>query len=87
MIKTDYSIKRKVITTRNPLVSSIIERVHQTIGNILCTFCMHDTVLDKDNPWVRILETKMFSIRATVYTVIQKYPMQITFCRYAILKI
>ena len=67
--KNDYNIKRKVITTQNPQANSIIERVHQTIENILSTFCMHDTVLEKDNPWDRILVEIMFAIRATVHTV------------------
>jgi hypothetical protein len=34
MVQRDYGIKRKPITTRNPQANSIIERVHQTIGNI-----------------------------------------------------
>ena len=38
MIKNDYNIKRKVITTRNLQANSILERVHQTVGNILRTF-------------------------------------------------
>ena len=35
MIKNDYGIKPRPITTRNPQANAIIERVHQTIGNIL----------------------------------------------------
>ena len=75
MIKHDYNIKRKVITTRNPQVNSILERVHQTVGNILRTFRMHDSVLDKDNPWDGILPAIMFAIRATVHTVTRMSPM------------
>ena len=33
MITTDYNIKPKAITTRNPQANAIIERVHQTINN------------------------------------------------------
>ena len=36
-ITKDYNIKPKVITTRNPQANAIIERVHQTIGNVLLT--------------------------------------------------
>jgi hypothetical protein len=30
----DYGVKKKPITTRNPQANAIVERVHQTIGNI-----------------------------------------------------
>ena len=34
MMKNDYGIKNKPITTRNPQANAIVERVHQTIGSI-----------------------------------------------------
>jgi hypothetical protein len=87
MIKNDYNIKRKVVTTRNPQSNSILERVHQTVGNILHTFQMHDSVLDKDNPWDGILAAIMFAIKATVHTVTRMSPMQLAFGIDAILNI
>jgi transposase InsO family protein len=38
MLKNDYGIKCKPITVRNPQANAIVERVHQVIGNIVCTF-------------------------------------------------
>ena len=38
MCQNDYGLKRKLITTRNPQSNAIIERIHQTIGNIIRTF-------------------------------------------------
>ena len=38
MIFNDYSITVKPITSRNPQANALLERVHQTIGNIVCTF-------------------------------------------------
>jgi hypothetical protein len=38
MITNDYGNARKVITIQNPQSNALIERVHQTIGNILQTF-------------------------------------------------
>jgi transposase InsO family protein len=38
MVEKDYGIKRKPTTTRNPQANSIIERIHQTIENIICSF-------------------------------------------------
>ena len=33
MMRNDYGIENKPITTRNPQANAIVERVHQTIGN------------------------------------------------------
>ena len=41
MIQEDYNIIKKPITKRNPQANSIVERVHQTIGNMLRTFSVH----------------------------------------------
>ena len=38
MCHNEYGLKRKPITTRNPQSNAIIERIHQTIGNIIRTF-------------------------------------------------
>ena len=44
-----YALKRKPITTRNPQSNAIIERNHQTIGNIICTFDVSNIV--NNDPW------------------------------------
>ena len=38
MCQNDYGMKRKPKTTRNPQSNAIIERIHQTVGNIIRTF-------------------------------------------------
>ena len=37
MVVNDYGIKRKPIRKRNPQANAMIERIHQTLGNILRT--------------------------------------------------
>eukprot|EP00957_Ditylum_brightwellii_P197327 15033844-Ditylum_brightwellii.AAC.1 len=59
LIRDEYGIKRKPITTRNPQVNSIVERVHQTIGNLLCTFEPDSAELDPEDPWSGILSAIM----------------------------
>ena len=50
MVK-DYGITVKPITARNPQANTILERVHQTIGNIIRTFFrVQEMILDDDNP-------------------------------------
>jgi hypothetical protein len=48
MIENDYSIKRKSNTVQNPQANAILERVHQTIENIIRTFSKEN--MDEENP-------------------------------------
>jgi transposase InsO family protein len=52
MVAKDYGIQRKGITVRNPQANAKIERIHQTIGKIICTFEIQNSDdLDENNPW------------------------------------
>src|SRR5210317_2204527 len=62
MIKNDYGITKKPITTRNPQANAVVERVHQVIGNIICTFELHDNYLDEEDPWKGILSATSFAV-------------------------
>eukprot|EP00957_Ditylum_brightwellii_P121038 9231649-Ditylum_brightwellii.AAC.1 len=48
-IQDEYGIKCKPITTRNIQVNSIVERAHQTIGNLLHTFKPGSAELDLED--------------------------------------
>ena len=85
MIINDYSITVKPITSRNPQANAILERVHQTIGNIIRTFKVQNMVLDDENPWDGILASTMFALRATVHTTAQYTPTQLIFGRDSII--
>ena len=85
MVEKDYGIKRRGATVRNPQANSIIERAHQTIGNIVRTFELHSEELTQDNPWDGILAAVMFAMRATYHTTLQATPTQLVFGRDAIL--
>lgn len=85
MIENDYGIKRRGITVRNPQANAILERVHQTIGNIIRTFAKND--LDEKDPWAGILAATMFAIRATYHTTLQATPAQLVFGRDSLLNI
>ena len=87
MIEQDYNIIKKPVTKRNPQANSIVERVHQTIGNMLRTFSVHQNPVDEEDPWLGILAAVAFGVRATVSTTTQASPMQLVFGRDAILSI
>jgi len=88
MIKEDYNVKRKLITTRNPAANAIVERVHQTIGNMIRSFQVQNLeISDKEFSWTGILQAVSFAIRSTVHTTVRATPMQLVFGRDSILPI
>ena len=87
MMENDYGISCSPISVRNPQANAIVERVHQTIGNIIRTFKIQEMDLDNENPWEGILSSTMFAIRSTVHTTTQHTPSQLVFGRDAILNI
>lgn len=82
LIINDYGIKMRTITVRNPQANYIIERCHQTIGNIIRMFEYDE--LDEDDPWYGILAATKFLMRATVHTNTQAISTQLVFDRDAI---
>ena len=72
----DCGIPCNSISVRNPQANAIVERVHQTIDNIICAFKIHQIDLDDENPWEGILSSTMVAIRSTVHTTTQNTPLQ-----------
>ena len=60
MCQNYYGLKREPITTRNAQSNVIIERIHQTIGNIIQTFDVSNIV--NNNTWLGILAVTMFAV-------------------------
>ena len=88
MIQDDYGVKKKPITKRNPQANAIVERVHQTIGNMIRSFEVQDMEnLDQEDPWSGILSAVAFAVRATLHTTTRATPMQLVFGRDAMLNI
>jgi len=83
MVQEDYGITAKPITARNPQANAILERIHQTIGNMLRTFQLQDS--EEPDPWKGVLAATMFAVRATYNTTTQATPSQLVFGRDAIL--
>ena len=79
MIINNYGITVKPITSRNPQANAILEKVHQTIGNILHTVKVQNMVLDHKNPWDGILTSTMFALSATAPPSMQYTPVQLLF--------
>ena len=63
MVEKDYGVRSRPITIQNPQANSIIERVHQVVSNMVCTYELEEnTYVDEDNPWAGILAATAFAI-------------------------
>ena len=62
MLKEDYRIIRKPITTRNPQANSILKGSHQTISNILRMFQVNNFELELEDLWKGILSAVIFAM-------------------------
>eukprot|EP00957_Ditylum_brightwellii_P110471 8425013-Ditylum_brightwellii.AAC.1 len=78
-------MKQKSITTRNPQAKSIVERGHQTIGNLQCMFKLSTAKLDPEDPWGGILSAVMFAPRLMIHMTNKANPMQLLFGRDAMM--
>ena len=86
MCVNDYGIKRKIISTRNPQANAIVERRHQTLGNLIRSFELQDNpYIDMDDPWSGILAAAVFAMRSTYHTTLRAMPGQLVFGRDMIL--
>eukprot|EP00957_Ditylum_brightwellii_P056258 4264197-Ditylum_brightwellii.AAC.1 len=81
MIQSNYRVTKRLITAQNPQANRIVERIHQTIGNMFHTFCVHSTKLDEEDPWLGILGAVIFATRATIHSTSRAIPAQLVFGR------
>ena len=86
MIDQDYDLTKKPITVRNPQANAIVERVHQTIGNMICIFDIPSTETVQDQI-PGMLEAIAYGIRSTIHMTTRATPMQLVFGRDSILNI
>jgi len=83
--RDEYGRIRKPITTRNPQANAMVERAHQTLGNMLRTQDFHTKAdIDMKDPFAGLLSAVAFAMRATVHTTTRATPSQLVFNRDAI---
>ena len=87
MMANEYRIPYNSTSVRNPQANVIVERVQETIGNIIHSFKIKQMDLDNENPWEGILSSTMFAKGSTVHTTAQHTPSQVVFGRDATLNI
>ena len=87
MLRDDYGIVHKPITSRNPQANSMIERAHKTIHQMIDARQIKDKRDLPEGNWDGMLSAVRFAMRSTVHTTTQATPTQLVFGRDAILNI
>ena len=68
-LKEQCGICHKVITTRNPQANSMVERIHQVIGDMMRTGNIRGSEdPDKDFGWSGVLAAVRHAVNSTVHT-------------------
>ena len=81
LIKEVYQIKVKPTTVKNPQANSILERIHQVLGNMIRTFELEERDINEDDPWTGILNAVAWAVRSTYHTTLRATPGQLVFGR------
>ena len=77
LIRQEYDIITKPISISNPQSNAMLERIHQTLGDMVQT--LDPLSINKEDPWAGILAAVAFAIRATYHTTKQASPRQLVF--------
>jgi hypothetical protein len=83
----NYGLEQKSTTSYNPQGNSIIERVHQVLGDSLRTFQLQEQELAVVNPWEPFMTSVAYAVRSTYHTTLEATPGQLVFGRDMILPI
>jgi transposase InsO family protein len=88
-LKDEYGITVKKISTRNPQSNSIIERIHQVVGDMIRVQNIRDKHdLDKDFGRTGVLSAIRQAVRSLVHTTTRATPTQyLVFGRDALLNV
>jgi hypothetical protein len=83
-LKSQYGARIKLITTRNPQANSMVERAHQTVGNMIRSQNIKSRDDLEGGDWTGVLNAIRFAMRATLHTTMRATPMQLVYGRDAI---
>ena len=75
-----YGIQPKPTMVKNPQ-ANYVEQIHQTLGNMIRTYELHEHDFDSEDPWSGILANCAFAIRSTINTISGATPAQLVFGR------
>jgi transposase InsO family protein len=79
LIEEEHDIEAKPSSKRNPQSDAILERIHQTIGNMLRAFEAENQPMDESNPWSGILSASAWAVCSACHAALQSTPGQSVF--------
>ena len=85
LIGEEYGINTNPDSSRKPKANTIIERIHQVLGNLVRRCNLQETYVDDAYPWMGILAKAAFRVRSTYHRDKQNVPGQLVFGRDMIL--
>ena len=80
-------LTRKTTTPHNPQGNSVVERIHQAIGDSLRTFKLEGKELDEEDPFGPFLASASWAVRSTCHATHEATPGQLAFGRDVLLGI
>jgi transposase InsO family protein len=87
-LRDEYGIHKKLITTRNPQSNSMVERIHQVVGQMIDTRGIRGVAdRDEDFGFQGVLSAIRHAVNALVHTTNQATPTQLVFGRDALLNV
>ena len=88
LIETEYGITANTSTSGNPISNTVLEIIHQFLGNLIRTFNIFiRTYVDEDDSWTSILAAAAFVLFSKTNTQKCYTPGQLIFGRDIILPI
>ena len=81
LAQSEYDLKVKRATTANPQSNAILERVHQTIGNMLRTYELEEMDFEEEDPFMGRLAVMAFSVQYTYHSTLEATPGKMVFGR------
>jgi hypothetical protein len=81
LIKQECDIEAEPSWKGNPQSNAILERMCQTIGNVVCTFKVENQLIDETDPWSGILNAAAWAVCSAHHTALQSTPGQLVFGR------
>ena len=79
LIGIEYRIIDKPSTSVNPMSNTILEQIHQVLGDLVLTCNITQNYVEKYNPWLGILSAAAISISLTTNRLKGYSPVQLVF--------
>ena len=87
MIEIEYGIKSNPDYSGNPQAKSIIEIIHQVLGNLVRIYNLQETYVDEAEPRMGIFVPTDFDVRYTYHSIKDNSPGHLVFVQDMILSI